>query len=701
MIKKISSLRFSKVGAYSKVLSKGPKSTTWIWNLHADAHDFQLQDSSRSNIDRKVFSSNLVHLSVVLLWLAGMHFHAAYFSNYIAWLKDPLHVALGAQILWSIVGQDSLNADLGGNYAGIYITSGFFHLFRSEGIVNIVQLKCATLACMLACAAALFGAYFHMHLSWLGPSVFNKYKSIGLHHICILFGLGSLSWAGHQIHIAVPINKLLEAGVDPYSMPSAEEILMIGISGESSSNYSIFTRGLASNSELFTSSLNKTTGSLYLSQVAAHHYYVGLFCILVGLALFLYYPSLSALFPRTISLGPGMSWNAALSVQLAVTGSLSIVHSHHVYAMPAYPYISADYPTMISLFTHHMWIGGVFIVGAGAHASIYLLRDFISGPKSSSYALNTLIVVILAQREILVGHLVYVNIFLGFHSFGLYIHNDTMLSLGRSQDMFSDTGFHLRPVFAILVQSIIGFNFGSEMVGERIVRVTQELGTSDFMVHHIHAFTIHVTTLILVKGVMFSRSSRLVSDKYTLGFRYPCDGPGRGGTCQISSWDTIFLGMFWYYNSISIVIFHYFWKMQSDVWGKFSASTQIISHVSSGDFASNSNNINGWLRNFLWSQAALVIQSYGSTSGGYGLIFLLSHFVWAFSLMFLYSGRGYWQELIESIVWAHHKLWILPSIQPRALSISQGRAVGLTHYLLGGIGYTWSFFLSRVLAVQF
>uniref|UniRef100_A0A251VES0 Putative photosystem I PsaA/PsaB n=1 Tax=Helianthus annuus TaxID=4232 RepID=A0A251VES0_HELAN len=28
-------------------------------------------------------------------------------------------------------------------------------------------------------------------------------------------------------------------------------------------------------------------------------------------------------------------------------------------------------------------------------------------------------------------------------------------------------------------------------------------------------------------------------------------------------------------------------------------------------------------------------------------------FVWAFSLMFLFSGRGYWQELIESIVWAH------------------------------------------------
>uniref|UniRef100_A0A453HTH2 photosystem I n=1 Tax=Aegilops tauschii subsp. strangulata TaxID=200361 RepID=A0A453HTH2_AEGTS len=25
-------------------------------------------------------------------------------------------------------------------------------------------------------------------------------------------------------------------------------------------------------------------------------------------------------------------------------------------------------------------------------------------------------------------------------------------------------------------------------------------------------------------------------DKANLGFRFPCDGPGRGGTCQVSAW---------------------------------------------------------------------------------------------------------------------------------------------------------------------
>ena len=34
------------------------------------------------------------------------------------------------------------------------------------------------------------------------------------------------------------------------------------------------------------------------------------------------------------------------------------------------------------------------------------------------------------------------------------------------------------------------------------------------------------------------------SDKANTGFRFPCDGPGRVGTCQVSAWDHVFLGLF-------------------------------------------------------------------------------------------------------------------------------------------------------------
>jgi photosystem I P700 chlorophyll a apoprotein A1 len=405
------------------------------------------------------------------------------------------------------------------------------------------------------------------------------------------------------------------------------------------------------------------------------------------------------------------SWHAQLAINLALLGSLTIVIAHHMYAMPPYPYIAIDYPTQLSLFTHHMWIGAFLIVGAGAHGSIFMVRDY-----DATLNYNNLLDRVIRHRDAIISHLNWVSIFLGFHSFGLYIHNDTMQALGRPQDMFSDKAISLQPIFAQWIQNLhtlapgttspnalatASYVFGGDPVvlGSKIALVPIKLGTADFLVHHIHAFTIHVTALILFKGLLYARNSRLIPDKSNLGFRFPCDGPGRGGTCQVSGWDHVFLGLFWMYNSISIVIFHFSWKMQSDVWGSVTPQGA-ISHITGGNFAQSALTINGWLRDFLWSQASQVIQSYGSALSAYGLIFLGAHFIWAFSLMFLFSGRGYWQELIESIVWAHNKLKVAPAIQPRALSITQGRAVGLAHYLLGGIGTTWAFFLARIISVS-
>ena len=198
--------------------------------------------------------------------------------------------------------------------------------------------------------------------------------------------------------------------------------------------------------------------------------------------------------------------------------------------------------------------------------------------------------------------------------------------------MFSDTTIQLQPIFAQWVQNThflapqltapnatlgTSLSWGGDLVaiGGKVAMMPITLGTSDFMVHHIHAFTTHVTALILLKGVLYARSSRLIPDKANLGFRFPCDGPGRGGTCQVSAWDHVFLGLFWMYNSLSIVIFHFSWKMQSDVWGTVSSSG--ISHITGGNFGQSANTINGWLRDFLWAQSSQVIQSYGSALSAY------------------------------------------------------------------------------------
>ncbi len=552
------------------------------------------------------------------------------------------------------------------------------------------------------------------------------------HHLAGLLGLGSLGWAGHQIHVSLPVNKLLDAGVAPQDIPLPHEFILEP--SKMADLYPSFAQGLTpfftlnwgaySDFLTFKGGLNPVTGGLWLSDTAHHHLAIAVLFIIAG-----------HMYRTNWGIGHSMkeilenhkgpftgqghkglyeilttSWHAQLAINLALLGSLTIIVAHHMYAMPPYPYQATDYATQLSLFTHHTWIGGFLIVGAGAHGAIFMVRDY-DPAKNVDNLLDRMI----RHRDAIISHLNWVCIFLGFHSFGLYIHNDTMRAFGRPQDMFSDTGIQLQPIFAQWVQSLhtlapgntapnalttASYAFGGDVVavGGKVAMMPITLGTADFLVHHIHAFTIHVTVLILLKGVLYARGSRLIPDKANLGFRFPCDGPGRGGTCQVSGWDHVFLGLFWMYNSISVVIFHFSWKMQSDVWGTV-APDGTVTHVTLGNFAQSAITINGWLRDFLWAQAAQVINSYGSALSAYGIMFLAGHFVFAFSLMFLFSGRGYWQELIESIVWAHNKLRVAPAIQPRALSIIQGRAVGVAHYLLGGIVTTWAFFLARSLSI--
>jgi photosystem I P700 chlorophyll a apoprotein A1 len=724
--------RWGKPGHFDRSLAKGPKTTTWIWNLHALAHDFDTHTSDLEDISRKVFAAHFGHLAVVTLWLSGMIFHGAKFSNYEAWLSDPLGVKPSAQVVWPIVGQDILNADVGGGFHGIQITSGLFQVWRGWGITNSFQLYCTAIGGLVLAGLFLFAGWFHYHKAAPKLEWFQNVESMLNHHLAVLLGCGSLGWTGHLIHVSNPINKLLDAGVALKDVPLPHEFILN--KDLLTELYPSFANGLTPFWTLnwgayadiltFKGGLNPVTGGLWMTDIAHHHLAIAVLFIVAGHQYRTNWGighSIKEILenhkgPFTGEGHKGLyenlttSWHAQLATNLAFLGSLTIIIAHHMYAMPPYPYLATDYATQLCLFTHHMWIGGFLIVGGAAHAAIFMVRDY--DPVVNQ---NNLLDRVLRHREAIISHLNWVSMFLGFHSFGLYIHNDTMQALGRPQDMFSDSAIQLQPVFAQWVQNlhtvapggtapnalqVVSHAFGGGVVavGGKVAMMPITLGTADFLVHHIHAFTIHVTVLILLKGVLFARSSRLIPDKANLGFRFPCDGPGRGGTCQVSGWDHVFLGLFWMYNSLSIVIFHFSWKMQSDVWGTVDAAGN-VTHITGGNFAEGAITINGWLRDFLWAQAAQVINSYGSALSAYGLMFLGAHFIWAFSLMFLFSGRGYWQELIESIVWAHNKLKVAPAIQPRALSIIQGRAVGVAHYLLGGIATTWAFFHAHILSV--
>jgi len=101
----------------------------------------------------------------------------------------------------------------------------------------------------------------------------------------------------------------------------------------------------------------------------------------------------------------------------------------------------------------------------------------------------------------------------------------------------------------------------------------------------------------------------------------------------------------------------------------------------------------GRFRDDLWLNTAQLINGYNpfgvNSLSPWAWMFLVGHLGWATGFMFLISWRGYWQELIETLVWAHQRTPIANLVgwrdKPVALSIVQARLVGLAHFTIGNI----------------
>ena len=451
---------FGKPGHFDRSLAKGPKTTTWVWNLHANAHDFDSHTSDLEEVSRKIFSAHFGHLAVIFVWLSGAFFHGARFSNYSGWLADPTHVKPSAQVVWPVFGQEILNGDVGAGFHGIQITSGLFHVWRAWGITTETQLMALAIGALVMAGLMLNAGVFHYHKAAPKLEWFQNVESMLNHHLAGLLGLGSLSWAGHLIHVSLPTTALMDAidAGSPLSLNGKtiatvadiplpheffnQDLLAQLFPGFGAGINAFFTGNWAAYSDFLTfkGGLNPVTGSMWMSDIAHHHLAIAVLFIVAG---HMYRTNWGIghsikeilegqkgdplLFPASKG-HDGLyefmttSWHAQLAVNLALLGSLSIIVAQHMYAMPAYPYIGIDYPTQLSIFTHHTWIGGFLIVGAGAHAAIAMIRDY-----DPAKHVDNVLDRVLKARDALISHLNWVCIWLGFHSFGLYIHNDTCL----------------------------------------------------------------------------------------------------------------------------------------------------------------------------------------------------------------------------------------------------------------------------------
>jgi hypothetical protein len=276
-----------------------------------------------------------------------MYFHGARFSNYEAWLSDPIHIKPSAQVVWPVVGQEILNGDVGGGFQGIQITSGFFQLWRASGITSELQLYTTAIGGLVMAAAMFFAGWFHYHKAAPKLEWFQNVESMLNHHLAGLLGLGSLAWAGHQIHVSLPVNKLLDAGVDPKEIPLPHDFLLNR--ALMADLYPSFAKGLApfftlqwgeySDFLTFKGGLNPVTGGLWLSDTAHHHVAIAVLFLIAG-----------HMYRTNWGIGHSMkeileahkgpftgeghvglyeilttSWHAQLAINLALFGSLSII----------------------------------------------------------------------------------------------------------------------------------------------------------------------------------------------------------------------------------------------------------------------------------------------------------------------------------------------------------------------------------------
>jgi photosystem I P700 chlorophyll a apoprotein A2 len=722
-----------KFPIFNKSLATDP-TTRRIWFGIATAHDFESHD--RMTVERlyqKIFASHFCQLAIIFLWTSGNLFHVAWQGNFESWTQDPLHVRPIAHTIWDPhFGQGAVESfSRGGANGPVNIaTSGVYQWWFTVGIRTNNDLYQGSIFLALWAAVFIAVGWFHLQPKYRPTLSWFKRAEVRLnHHLSGLFGVSSLAWTAHLVHVAIPASRGTRVDWSNflYTIPHPQGLtpfftghwLAYSYNPDSADHLFGTPEGAGSAILTFVGGFHPQTQRLWLSDIAHHHLAIAVLFIFSG---HIYRTNwgfghsireiLDTHVPPSGSLGRGHqglydvvndSLHFQLALALASVGTITSLVAQHIYSLPPYAFIAQDFTTQASLYTHHQYISGFIICGAFAHGAIFLVRDY--NPETSR---GNVLFRVIEHKEALISHLSWVSLFLGFHTLGLYVHNDTIQAFGTPERQIL-----IEPIFAQWVQAaqgkaIYGFdillrspnNVASSAgmnvwlpgwlvaINNNINSLFIAIGPGDFLVHHDISLGLHVTTLILVKGALDRRGSKLIPDKKDFGYSFPCDGPGRGGTCDVSAWDSFYLGVFWILNTIGWVTFYWHWK-HLGVW-----------QGSSRQFNESSTYLIGWLRDYLWLNSSQLINGYNpfgiNSLSVWAWVFLFGHLIYATGFIFLISWRGYWQELIETLVWAHERTPLANLVpwrdKPVALSIVQARLVGLVHFSVGYI-FTYSAFL--------
>ena len=135
----------------------------------------------------------------------------AWQGNFEKWGEDPLHVRPIAHTIWDPhFGQPAVEAfTRGGASAPVNIAySGVYQWWYTIGMRTNVDLYNGSLFLLFVAGLFLFAGWLHLQPTF-APAVswFKNAESRLNHHLSGLFGVSSLAWTGHLVHVAIPASR--------------------------------------------------------------------------------------------------------------------------------------------------------------------------------------------------------------------------------------------------------------------------------------------------------------------------------------------------------------------------------------------------------------------------------------------------------------------------------------------------------------
>ena len=465
-----------KFPTFSQGLANDP-TTRRLWYGIATAHDFETHDGmTEEKLYQKIFASHFGQLAIIFLWTSGNLFHVAWQGNFEQWGKDPLNVRpIAHSIFDPHFGQPAVEAfTRGGASNAVNIAySGVYQWWYTIGMRTNTDLYNASVFLLLLSALFLFAGWLHLQpkfspqLAW-----FKNAESRLNHHLAGLFGVSSLAWTGHLVHVAIPESRGIHVRWSNLlsTMPHPD-----GLAPFFQGNWSVYAQNADKGSHIFSTSegsgtailtfiggFHPETQSLWLTDIAHHHLAIAVIFIIAG---HMYRTNfgighsmreiLDTHVPPRGGLGKGHkgifdtlnnSLHFQLGLALASLGTITSLVAQHMYSLPPYAFLAQDFTTQAALYSHHQYIAGFIMCGAFAHGAIFFVRDY--DPVQNE---GNVLARMLQHKEAIISHLSWVSLFLGFHTLGLYVHNDVMQAFGTPERQIL-----IEPVFAQWIQAAQG-----------------------------------------------------------------------------------------------------------------------------------------------------------------------------------------------------------------------------------------------------